>query len=135
MTQVGQDLLVRYITALNENPLRTKMYTSGFLAALAEILAGKFAGVAPATKKTKPGQVSEKAAIEQQPVRYIQSLIESLGINQRAFMMYIYGFAVSAPLGHFLTGEYNMLRRLVIAHAEVESYRPTTKGLCRKDDT
>lgn len=104
MSSVGQQLLVQYITALNTNPLRTKMLTSGFLAALAEVLAGKIAGVAPAQKKMPPSQVSEKRALEQQPIRYVQSTFEALGINQRALQMFVYGFAISAPLGHVMTG-------------------------------
>lgn len=107
-TAVGQQLLGQYLVALNENPLRTKMLTSGFLAALAEILAGKFAGVAPASKSLPPGQVSEKKAMEQQPVRYLQSILETVGINQRAIMMFLYGFGVSAPLGHVLTGRCHL---------------------------
>lgn len=104
MASVGQQLLVQYITALNTNPLRTKMLTSGFLAALAEVLAGKFAGVAPATKKTPPGQVSEKKAVQQQPIRMAQATLESIGINKKALQMFIYGFGISAPLGHVMTG-------------------------------
>lgn len=110
MANVGQQLLVQYITALNTNPLRTKMLTAGTLAAMAEVLAGKFAGVAPASKKLPPGQVSEKKALEQQPLRYIQAIFENIGINQKAFMMFIYGFAISAPLGHVMTGEEGIHR-------------------------
>jgi peroxisomal membrane protein 2 len=104
MAALGQQLLVQYITALNTNPLRTKMLTSGTLAALAEILAGKFAGVGPASKKLPPGQVSEKKAFEQQPVRFTQAVLENIGINEKALKMFVYGFAVSAPLGHVMTG-------------------------------
>ncbi|UZJ54706.1 hypothetical protein CBS101457_004026 [Exobasidium rhododendri] len=105
MAAVGQQLLVQYITALNTNPLRTKMLTSGFLAALAEILAGKFAGVGPATKRTvSTQQGSEKRTFEQQPVNSIQAFFENLGINEKAIKMFVYGFAISAPLGHVMTG-------------------------------
>jgi peroxisomal membrane protein 2 len=103
MSAIAQDLLVQYITALNTNPLRTKMYTAGTLAALAEILAGKFAGVAPATKK--PSHVSEKKAAQQDPVQYAHGLVQSLGINKKVLMMFIYGFGISAPLGHVMTGK------------------------------
>lgn len=104
MSDVAQQLLVSYTQALVANPLRTKMLTSGTLAALAEVLAGKFAGVGPATSPLPPGQVSEKEAAKQQPLRFVYALFESLGINKRAAQMFIYGFAISAPLGHFMTG-------------------------------
>jgi peroxisomal membrane protein 2 len=104
MSNVGQQLLVQYITALNTNPLRTKMLTSGFLAALAEVLAGKFAGVAPATNKVPSSQSEKRAALEQQPLHFTKTLIESIGINEKAIKMFVYGFAISAPLGHVMTG-------------------------------
>lgn len=104
MSDVAIRLLVQYTTALQRNPLRTKMYTSGTLAALAEILAGKFAGVGPAENKLPPGQVSEKEAIKQQPLRFLEAFFAQLGINKRALQMFIYGFAISAPLGHVMTG-------------------------------
>ncbi|EPQ31829.1 uncharacterized protein PFL1_00028 [Pseudozyma flocculosa PF-1] len=104
----GNPLLLAYLTNLATNPLRTKMYTSAFFAALAEILAGKFAGVAPATSKLPPSPVSEKQAAQQQPLRLVQAYLESVGINDRAFKMALYGGFISAPLGHVMTG---MLQR------------------------
>ena len=83
------------------------MLTSGVLAALAEILAGRFAGVAPATKKMPPGHMSDSKAAQQQPLRFIQANLESIGLNERALKMFIYGFAISAPLGHVMTDEYS----------------------------
>ncbi|PWN50797.1 hypothetical protein IE53DRAFT_368607 [Violaceomyces palustris] len=96
---LGQNaFLVAYLSALAANPLRTKMITSGFFSALAEILAGKLAGVAPATK------VSEKEAAQQQPLRLLKAYAEAAGINERAAKMAFYGFFISAPMGHVLTG-------------------------------
>lgn len=98
-------LLSRYLAALNANPLRTKMYTSGVLAALAEILAGHFAGLPPPTEKSlPPTQVNNVSAFTQQPFRFIKNILATLGINDRAIKMFIYGAAVSAPLGHVMTG-------------------------------
>ncbi|PWN91698.1 hypothetical protein FA10DRAFT_300287 [Acaromyces ingoldii] len=101
MSSVGQQLLSNYISALSTNPLRTKMLTSGVLAALAEVLAGKFAGVAPASKKLTP---EEKRRQQGDPVQAFLSAFEAVGINERALKMFVYGFAISAPLGHVMTG-------------------------------
>ncbi|KAN0066575.1 hypothetical protein ACQY0O_000669 [Thecaphora frezii] len=97
-------LLLAYLTSLAANPLRTKMYTAAFFSALAEILAGKFAGVAPATKTLPPSQVSDKQAAAQQPLRLARAYLESAGINDRALKMALYGGLISAPLGHVMTG-------------------------------
>ncbi|KDN36741.1 hypothetical protein K437DRAFT_49012 [Tilletiaria anomala UBC 951] len=80
------------------------MLTSGVLSGLAEILAGRLAGAAPPTKKLPPGQVSEKRIAQQQPLRLLLAHLESVGLNERALKMFIYGFAISAPLGHVMTG-------------------------------
>lgn len=101
MSSVGQQLLANYVSALSTNPLRTKMLTSGFLAALAEVLAGKFAGVAPASKKLTP---EEKRRQQSDPIQIVLSALQTAGINERALKMFIYGFAISAPLGHVMTG-------------------------------
>lgn len=112
MSEVAQRALVAYSTALVTNPLRTKMLTSGSLSALAEVLAGKLAGVAPAEKQLPPGQVSREKAAEQQPLRYVTAIFSAAGINRRAFEMFIYGFAISAPLGHVMTGAFRGGRAL-----------------------
>lgn len=98
-------LLARYLAALNANPLRTKMLTSGVLSALAEVLAGHFAGLPPpADQSLPPRQVSNTSALAQQPVRFLKNLAATLGLNDRALKMFLYGWAVSAPLGHVMTG-------------------------------
>lgn len=107
MSSVGQQLLSNYISALSTNPLRTKMLTSGVLAALAEVLAGKFAGVAPASKKLTP---EEKKRQQGDPIQAVLSAFEAVGINERALKMFVYGFAISAPLGHVMTGGYSFYR-------------------------
>jgi peroxisomal membrane protein 2 len=104
MSEIAQQALVAYTQALIANPLRTKMLTSGSLAALAEVLAGKFAGVAPTTKELPPAPVSQEKAVEQQPLRYIKALLAVAGINDRVAQMFVYGFCISAPLGHLMTG-------------------------------
>lgn len=104
MSDVAVQLLARYTQALNANPLRTKMLTSGCLASLAEVLAGKFAGVGPASSPLPPGQVSEKRATEQQPLQMLQALFAVTGLNKRVLQMFFYGSLISAPLGHVLTG-------------------------------
>ncbi len=81
-----------------------RMITSGVLSALAEVLAGRFAGVAPASSTRPPAQLNEKKAAQQQPLRFVTAHLEALGINARVIKMFLYGFAVSAPLGHVMTG-------------------------------
>lgn len=81
------------------------MYTSGVLSALAEVLAGKFAGVAPATSQSTPGTYNEKKrAAQNNPAGLVQTYLAKAGINERALKMFVYGFLVSAPMGHVLTG-------------------------------
>lgn len=80
------------------------MITSGFFSALAEILAGHFAGVAPVATKTPSTLDEKKRASQQNPVGLLCAYAAKLGINERAFKMFIYGFFVSAPMGHVLTG-------------------------------
>lgn len=95
-------LLARYLTALAANPLRTKMLTSGVLSLIAEVLASRLAGVVPSAPS---GSASEKRQqAEQNPLHFITTHLEALGINQRALKMFAYGFAISAPLGHVMTG-------------------------------
>lgn len=74
------------------------MLTSGFFAALAEILAGRFAGVAPRT-------AAEAKVPKQQQARTLFTHLEAVGLNERALKMFVYGFAISAPLGHVMTDE------------------------------
>lgn len=69
------------------------MLTSGFLAALAEILAGRFAGVQPTAAKNVDGSES------------ILNTFKGIGIDERAIKMAVYGALISAPLGHVMTGE------------------------------
>ncbi|SJX60138.1 related to membrane protein, peroxisomal [Sporisorium reilianum f. sp. reilianum] len=97
-------LLVGYLSALAANPLRTKMITSGVLSALAEVLAGHFAGVAPTATKTPSTLDEKKRQAKQNPGGLLQAYAAKLGINERALKMFVYGFLVSAPMGHVLTG-------------------------------
>lgn len=79
------------------------MYTSGFLAALAEVLAGKLAGV-PVTSNVSGTTEQKKKQVKQHPSLAAHLVFQTLGLNKRAIQMFVYGFAISAPLGHFLTG-------------------------------
>ncbi|KAG8936908.1 hypothetical protein FRC03_008602 [Tulasnella sp. 419] len=82
-------LLARYLLALATRPLLTKCITSGILSFVQEVLASHLAGV--------PFNVSRNApAIEQ--------LLATAKVDMRAFKMAIYGFFVSAPMGHYLMG-------------------------------
>ncbi|CDU23713.1 related to membrane protein, peroxisomal [Sporisorium scitamineum] len=97
-------LLVGYLSALAANPLRTKMITSGVLSALAEVLAGHLAGVAPSATKTRSSVDEKKRQAKRNPVGLLQAYAAKLGINECALKMFIYGFFISAPMGHVLTG-------------------------------
>lgn len=78
------------------------MITSGVLSALGEVLAGHFAAVAP---PTTAGSVDEKKRdAAHNPVALLQAYAAKLGINERAFKMFLYGTLISAPMGHVLTG-------------------------------
>ncbi|CAO1617695.1 unnamed protein product [Sympodiomycopsis kandeliae] len=97
-------LLARYLSALNANPLRTKMITSGVLSALAEVLAGHLAGVASSKKSESSSSRHTSSGITQQLSTHVNQVLTTLGLNDRALKMFIYGYAISAPLGHVMTG-------------------------------
>lgn len=80
------------------------MITSGVLSALAEVLAGHFAGVVPTNTSTPSSLDEKKRQAQHNPVGLLQAYATKLGINERAFKMFLYGFFVSAPMGHVLTG-------------------------------
>lgn len=107
-TLISNPLLSRYLVALQANPLRTKQITSGVLSALAEVLAGHFAGLPSASAGGKERQHHfESGGV----LGLTSALLARLGINDRAGKMFIYGSLVSAPLGHVLTG---MLQRAFV---------------------
>ncbi|KAG6911540.1 hypothetical protein DXG01_011842 [Tephrocybe rancida] len=83
-------LLLKYLGELAANPLRTKAITTGTLCFLQEVLGSTLAGV-PVKRPAKnaPSVVHALAA---------------LNIDSKALKMAIYGFLVSAPMGHYLTG-------------------------------
>ncbi|KAL6721701.1 hypothetical protein ACLMJK_000805 [Lecanora helva] len=80
--ETTQGYLAAYIKQLQDNPLRTRMLTSGGLAALQEVLASWIA-----KDVSKHGHY----------------------INSRVPKMAVYGAFISAPLGHFLI---NILQRM-----------------------
>ncbi|KAG6841940.1 hypothetical protein C0991_005120 [Blastosporella zonata] len=83
-------LLLRYLGELAANPLRTKAITTGTLCFLQEVLGSTLAGVpVKRASKNAPSVVHALAA---------------LNIDSKALKMAIYGFLVSAPLSHYLTG-------------------------------
>ncbi|CAO1637441.1 unnamed protein product [Parajaminaea phylloscopi] len=93
---LGNPFLVRYLRALESNPLGTKQITAGILSALAEVLAGRLAGIPTATPKA--------ASSPSGPLSSLQAILASVGINDRALKMFVYGWAISAPMGHVLVG-------------------------------
>ncbi|KAJ7596893.1 hypothetical protein C8J56DRAFT_918586 [Mycena floridula] len=89
MSVKRNELLVRYLSELNSHPLRTKAITSGLLCFLQELLGSRLAGVPVSpTPKNAP----------------IQRALALAHIDAKAAKMALYGFLVSAPLSHYLTG-------------------------------
>ncbi|KAF8525180.1 hypothetical protein BU17DRAFT_62884 [Hysterangium stoloniferum] len=89
-TAAKNPLLQRYTAQLTAHPLRTKAITAGILSFLQELLASHLAGTpsAPVSKSASP----------------LSHAIAATKISPRAFKMALYGFLVSAPLGHVLVG-------------------------------
>jgi len=83
-------LLARYLASLEKNPLRTKAATTAVLCFLQEVLASNFAGV-------PPRKVSKDAPAA-------MHVLARSHVDVKALKMGIYGFLISAPLGHFLVG-------------------------------
>ncbi|KAF8167762.1 hypothetical protein B0H34DRAFT_792456 [Crassisporium funariophilum] len=88
-TKGPHPLLVKYLTQLATNPLRTKAITTASLCFLQEVLGSNLSG--------SPAKVSKDSS------GVVRSL-ESVHVNAKAVKMAIYGFLVSAPLSHFLVG-------------------------------
>ncbi|KAL5534336.1 hypothetical protein ACEPAG_798 [Sanghuangporus baumii] len=83
-------LLAAYIHQLATHPLRTKSITAGTLCFIQEVLASHVSK-APIQR---PAKVSPRVA----------DALSVLKIDVKAFKMALYGFLVSAPLGHYLVG-------------------------------
>ncbi|EPQ60534.1 hypothetical protein GLOTRDRAFT_68255 [Gloeophyllum trabeum ATCC 11539] len=83
-------LLASYLAQLALHPLRTKAFTTATLCFLQEVLATHFAGV-PAKKPSPDAPL------------YHQLLARSQ-IDTKALKMAVYGFFISAPMGHYLVG-------------------------------
>ncbi|KAI0036615.1 hypothetical protein K488DRAFT_40712 [Vararia minispora EC-137] len=83
-------LLAAYLAQLATHPLRTKAITVGTLCFLQEVLASHLAGV----PMRKPLWIDP----------WYKHLLLRAKVDSKAFKMAIYGFLVSAPLGHFLVG-------------------------------
>jgi len=83
-------LLAKYLAQLATHPLRTKAITSATLCFLQEVLGSNLAGV-PVKKPAKDAPV-------------IAHVLARGHIDLKALKMAVYGFLVSAPLGHYLVG-------------------------------
>lgn len=83
-------LLVKYLNQLSHHPLRTKAVTTGILCFLQEILGSTLAG-APVQRPAKDAP-------------YVLHALARLHVDVKALKMALYGFLVSAPLSHNLTG-------------------------------
>ncbi|KAH7912582.1 hypothetical protein BJ138DRAFT_1004139 [Hygrophoropsis aurantiaca] len=83
-------LLAQYLVQLAAHPLRTKSLTSATFSFMQEVIGSNVAGL-PAPKVSKDASTLSKA-------------LASARIDSKALKMALYGFCVSAPLGHFLVG-------------------------------
>jgi len=83
-------LLAQYLVQLSTNPLRTKALTSGAFSFLQEVIGSNVAGIAPVRVPKDASPVTKALARAR--------------IDSKALKMAVYGFFVSAPLGHFLVG-------------------------------
>ncbi|KAF8337415.1 uncharacterized protein EI90DRAFT_3144475 [Cantharellus anzutake] len=82
-------LLAKYLASLAARPLLTKAVTAGALSFVQEVLANHLAGVnLPAPKSANP----------------LRSFTAAAKIDSRAFKLALYGFFISAPLGHYAVG-------------------------------
>ncbi|KIM66321.1 hypothetical protein SCLCIDRAFT_111170 [Scleroderma citrinum Foug A] len=83
-------LLAQYLVQLATHPLRTKAITSASFSFLQEVIGSNAAGLppAPTSKDASP----------------LTKVLARLHIDTKAFKMALYGFFVSAPLGHYLVG-------------------------------
>ncbi|BGP12597.1 hypothetical protein JCM10213_008733 [Rhodosporidiobolus nylandii] len=87
-------LLAAYLASLASRPMLTKSCTSGSLSILSEIIAGHVAGAPP-----PPLSAKERTGFYP---------LDVLKQNHKALKLGLYGFFVSAPLGHTLL---NILQR------------------------
>ncbi|GAA5898636.1 hypothetical protein JCM6882_000885 [Rhodosporidiobolus microsporus] len=87
-------ILAAYLASLAARPLFTKSCTSGSLSILSEIIAGHVSGSPP-----PPLSAKERTGIPP---------LDILKRNHKAIKLGLYGFFVSAPLGHTLL---NILQR------------------------
>ncbi|KAJ6621601.1 hypothetical protein B0H10DRAFT_2016599 [Mycena sp. CBHHK59/15] len=83
-------LLAKYLTQLAAHPLRTKAITTGTLCFLQEVLGSNIAHM-PVKKPANDAPL-------------LVHLMARSHVDIRALKMALYGFLVSAPLGHFLVG-------------------------------
>jgi len=84
-------ILLAYLAQLSQHPLRTKALTTGTLCFLQEVLGSHLARVPPQKPaKDAPGFIH---------------LLARAKVDVRAAKMALYGFLVSAPLGHVLIGQ------------------------------
>ncbi|KAJ7630804.1 hypothetical protein FB45DRAFT_916601 [Roridomyces roridus] len=90
MSSKPSTLLASYLAELNSHPLRTKAITNATLCFLQEVLGSHIARV-PA-KRPSPNA----------PI--LMQFLARSHVDSRAFKLALYGFFVSAPLGHVLVG-------------------------------
>ncbi|KAF9244570.1 hypothetical protein BU15DRAFT_42043 [Melanogaster broomeanus] len=83
-------LLAQYLVQLATNPLRTKAFTSATFSFLQEVIGSNAAGLPPSPTSKDASPLAKALA--------------RTHIDTKALKMALYGFFVSAPLGHFLVG-------------------------------
>ncbi|KAG5652298.1 hypothetical protein H0H81_005520 [Sphagnurus paluster] len=99
-------LLLKYLAQLASNPLRTKAITTGDLTVIQHklmltFLLGTLCFLQEVVGSTISGLPVQRPAKNAPCVLHI---LAALNVDLKAFKMAIYGFLVSAPMGHFLNG-------------------------------
>ncbi|PAV22288.1 integral membrane Mpv17 PMP23 family [Pyrrhoderma noxium] len=88
--KASNPLLTAYLSQLSLHPLRTKAITAGTLSFIQELLASHLSN-------SPPPHAPKNA-------HKLFHILASLRIDSKALKMAIYGFFISAPLGHVLVG-------------------------------
>jgi len=89
-TKGTHPLLLKYLNQLATHPLRTKAITTATLCFLQEVLGSNLAGV-PVKRPSKDAS-------------WLLHVLARSHVDVKALKMALYGFLVSAPIGHVLIG-------------------------------
>ncbi|KAI8056019.1 hypothetical protein BDF22DRAFT_673277 [Syncephalis plumigaleata] len=104
----GQQLLLRYVVALNTHPLRTKAITAGVLNGLQELIAQLVASRVARTRHSATNTAASSETARPKP--------SAFPVDKRVVNMALYGFLISGPLNHAL---YDILNRIIAGRKDI----------------